>query len=345
MERLYLVGHPVAHSKSPAMHNAAYRALGLDWEYVLNDCATAEEARAFLAQDSWLACNVTMPYKPIAYEIASARSVAATLAQGANVLVRSAGGACVGDGGARNLLAEGANGLLAENAGGLLADNIDGTKSLLADNTDGIGCVRYLERCGVAFPGARVVVCGTGPTSRAIMHACAVAGAASVCLASRDADRANATVGRYLSALGQIAENPDSAFAFDDSNQLEATNRIADQVDLAGMSYETGETAIASADIIIDATSLGMKPGDPAPFDTQLLRHDQVVLDVVYGHGETSLLAAARDKGCAAYDGEGMLVAQAVETVRDIAQATQLFEISPSVDLFDVMARAAGFDL
>lgn len=303
MERLYVVGHPVAHSKSPAMHNAAYRALGLTWEYGLKDCATSDEARAFLEQGSWLACNVTMPYKPLAFEMASERSVAATLAQGANVLVSTPDG-------------------------------------LLADNTDGIGCISFLERCGVSFDGVQVVVCGTGPTARAIMHACAVAGAASVCLASRDAHRANAVVARYLADLGQVVERPAEEFAFDDAERLEAVRRVVDNVELSGLSYDTGEAAIASADIIVDATSLGMNVGDPAPFDVSLLTAGQVVLDVVYGHGETALLAAAHEKGCMAFDGEGMLVAQAVETVRDIAAATGRFEIPPTLDLFDVMARA-----
>ena len=68
MERLYVLGHPVAHSKSPVMHDAACRALGLDWEYGLMDCASEAEARKFLASGEWLACNVTMPYKPLALE-------------------------------------------------------------------------------------------------------------------------------------------------------------------------------------------------------------------------------------------------------------------------------------
>lgn len=46
--------------------------------------------------------------------------------------------------------------------------NKDG--ALIAYNTDGQGCVAYLERAGVDFRGASVVVCGTGPTSLSILH-------------------------------------------------------------------------------------------------------------------------------------------------------------------------------
>ena len=305
MERLYVLGHPVAHSKSPVMHDAACRALGLDWEYGLMDCASEAEARKFLASGEWLACNVTMPYKPIAFDVAARRSIAATLACGANVLVRSFEG-------------------------------------LLADNTDGAGCVGYLERCGVELAGMRVAICGTGPTARAIMHACGAAGAATVSLVGRDSARAQRTVAAYLAELARLAETPADAFAFDELSRLEAIRRAAERTVFAGLSYDEGGEALASADVIIDATSLGMNPGDPAPFDVTLLSSGQTVLDVVYGHGETALLVAARAKGCKAYNGTGMLVGQAVETVNDIARATGLFAVPADVDLFDIMAHAAS---
>lgn len=305
MEHLYVLGHPVAHSKSPAMHNAAYRALGLDWEYGLMDCASQGEARAFLAEGEWLACNITMPYKPLAFAVAQRRSIAATLAAGANVLVKTPDG-------------------------------------LLADNTDGAGCVGFLGRCGVLLAGKRVVICGTGPTARSIMHACGAAGAAAVTLMGRDAARAQRAVATYLAELGRLSEAPADAFAFNDASRWEAIRRAARETAFAGSSYGEGHEALASADVIIDATSLGMNPGDPAPFDVELLSASHVVLDVVYGHGETALMAGARARGCAAYDGVGMLVGQAVETVRDLASATGLFEIPANVDLFDVMAGAAS---
>lgn len=286
MEQAYVLGHPVGHSKSPAMHNAAYKALGIDWEYGFADREAEPDARAFLRDRSWRALNVTMPWKPLAYELADSRSVAADLAQGANVLV-----------------------------------NWDG--QLHADNTDGKGCVSYLQRCGVRFDGARVVVCGTGPTSLAIMHACVQAGCAHATLLGRDAEKARRSL----------------AFYRDRSAAAQAGAEFA-----AG-SYEEAAEALADATLIVDATPLGMKPGDPAPFDTSVLAAGQVVFDVVYGHGETALVAAARAAGCTTYSGEGMLVAQAVETVQDIASITGAFAVPAQTDLFSVMAEAAGFDL
>ena len=285
MEHAYVLGHPVAHSKSPAMHNAAYRALGLNWEYGFADREREIDARVFLNVRNWRALNITMPWKPLAYEMADERSTASVLAQGANVLV---------------------------NWG----------ERLYADNTDGKGCVSYLERCGVPFDDADVVVCGTGPTSLAIMYACAEAGAQRVSLLGRDSLKAQRILGAYCDRL-------DSSSA----------------TDLLAGSYEEQADVLKGASLIVDATSLGMNEGDPAPFDTSLLSSGQVVFDVVYGHGETALLHAAREVGCQAFDGAGMLVAQAVETVRDIADITEVFSIPAHMDLFAIMADAAGFEL
>ena len=146
VENLYLLGHPIAHSKSPVMYNAVYARLGLPWRYELADLAGEEEARAFLAARDFLSVNITTPYKPHAYEAATHKAASAKLARGANLLVKHG-------------------------------------EALLAYNTDGQGCVAFLERTGFDFAGASVAVCGTGPTALAILHACAVAGAREVVLA------------------------------------------------------------------------------------------------------------------------------------------------------------------
>ena len=137
-ERLYLLGHPIAHSLSPAMYNAVYERLGLPWRYDLADCATEAEAQSFVDARDFLSINITTPYKPLAYQAATAKAATAKLAQGANVLVKKG-------------------------------------NALIGFNTDGQGCVSYLERTGFSFAGKRVAVCGTGPTALSILHACAIA--------------------------------------------------------------------------------------------------------------------------------------------------------------------------
>ncbi len=308
-QRLYVLGHPIAHSKSPAMYNAVYAHMGLPWIYDLADLACEDDARSFLEQRNFLSINVTTPYKVLAYEYATAKAASAKLAGGANLLVAKEG-------------------------------------ALLAFNTDGEGCVENLRRAGLAFQGARVVVCGTGPTSCAILHACALAGADDLVLLSRDKARSQAVLERYVDTLDTLAFSPMSeSLSLDKGRDQAAKTRrsfreVYEQVHFRFGSYERSRKAIVEAKLIINATPLGMHEGDPAPFDTNLLHAKHTVFDVVYGHGETSLLAAARRAGAQAYDGSGMLVAQAVATIGIVTDLAGI-ECLPSTDeLFVIMKRA-----
>lgn len=305
-EHLYILGHPVAHSKSPAIYNAVYPQMGLDWEYGFADMPSEADARAFIEERAFLSLNVTTPYKPLAFRSADIAGATAKLARGANVLV------CHGD-------------------------------ALLAYNVDGQGCVSYLEREGAAFSGACVALCGTGPTAVSIMHECAQAGCASVLMLSRDAARAQQVVNGYLDEyrclLSGAITLPGAA-----AGRVPFEQAYADTQFMFG-SYSTSKSAIASADIIIDATPLGMKSGDPAPFEDDLISAGQIVFDTVYGHGETELMRAARAKGAKALDGRGMLVAQAQATVGIVCDAEGVRLPFTSDALFDMMAEAAGFDL
>ncbi|MCI8425410.1 MAG: shikimate dehydrogenase, partial [Adlercreutzia sp.] len=103
------------------MYNAVYEKAGLDWFYGFADIPEAAEAEAFLAAREFLSLNITTPYKPQAFAAADVKAASAQLAHGANVLVNKGG-------------------------------------ALIAYNTDGQGCVAYLERAGVKFAGKSVVV-------------------------------------------------------------------------------------------------------------------------------------------------------------------------------------------
>ena len=67
MRRAAVIGHPIAHSLSPVLHNAAYRALGLDWEYSARSVLPTDLAMfladTILRDDSWVGFSVTMPLK------------------------------------------------------------------------------------------------------------------------------------------------------------------------------------------------------------------------------------------------------------------------------------------
>lgn len=152
-ERVGLLGWPVAHSISPAMHNAAFRALGLDWRYdllpVSPDRFAGEVARLVAA--GYCGFNVTIPYKGAALALPQVRAV--TLA------ARATG------------------------AANTLVVQPDGT--LRADNTDWQGFADDLLAEGVGVAGMTCLVLGTGGSARAVVHALAALGAAEITLVSR----------------------------------------------------------------------------------------------------------------------------------------------------------------
>ena len=68
-----LLGHPVSHSLSPRMQNAAFRALGLNWAYVANDVEPqhVQDALRGLLALGYAGANVTIPHKVAALELCS----------------------------------------------------------------------------------------------------------------------------------------------------------------------------------------------------------------------------------------------------------------------------------
>jgi shikimate dehydrogenase len=147
---------------------------------------------------------------------------------------------------------------------------------LIGDNTDGAGFLAALSATAIPLDGARVVVIGGGGAARAIAHALGGAGVAQVTVMNRTESRAAAVAA------------------------------------LAGPSGRVGTPSeISSADVVINATSVGMAPGGGLPLDPDLLHAGQVVVDAVYHPVHTELLQAAAARGARAVDGVGMLVGQA----------------------------------
>ena len=89
-----MLGSPIAHSRSPQLHLAAYRALGLDgWSYERIEC-TAEQLPTLVGGfgPEWVGVSVTMPGKFAALRFADERTPRAELVGSANTLVRSEAG-------------------------------------------------------------------------------------------------------------------------------------------------------------------------------------------------------------------------------------------------------------
>ena len=150
----------------------------------------------------------------------------------------------------------------------------DGT--LLGDQVDGAGFVRGVERKGRLFKGARVLVSGTGGVGCAIAASIAGAGAAELAVFDMSAASADALAARLR------AHYPD-------------------------LVVTTGSKDPAGFDVVVNATPLGMKDGDPLPFDIDRISPDTFVGEVVMKSEYTPLLRAAKAKGCAVQVGTDML--------------------------------------
>lgn len=281
----YLIGWPIAHSKSPEVYNEMYEKLGLKWHYELAPFESAEEASAFIACKNFAVLNITTPYKALALSCATAAASSAKLASGANLLVCK------------------------ENA-------------LIAYNTDGTGCMQALKNAGQTIEGKRVLVCGTGSVGLSIIHAAALEGAGEVTLLSRNKNRAHKALSNYLSTFKLLA------FATIDlpiSSQSTRTFRESyENTHFKFGSYKTSTQAIESADIIINATPLGMKENDKLPFTDELIGAHHYILDAVYGHGDAPFMKAAHKQGASAQNGEGMLLAQAVQNMQIICDINHI---------------------
>lgn len=143
MNRLAVIGHPVAHSLSPAMHTAALTELGMaeEWSYEALDLAPADFAAGLdeLWGEGFVGANVTVPHKEAAFRIADRRSEAVTEIGAANTLTFD-------------------------------------DRGMVADNTDAGGLLAALPD-GFDVESARALVLGAGGASRAVVWALSQAGA------------------------------------------------------------------------------------------------------------------------------------------------------------------------
>jgi shikimate dehydrogenase len=149
---------------------------------------------------------------------------------------------------------------------------------LIGESTDGEGFRRALVEAGHDPAGCRALVIGAGGAARAVVLALGRVGAA-VLVAAR---RTEAAASAAAVAPGATVCDWDSVAA-----------------------------AAAGADLIVQATPIGMAGDARVPFDPAGLHTGQVVADLIYHPRETPLLAAAREQGAAGIDGLGMLVHQA----------------------------------
>jgi shikimate dehydrogenase len=166
-ERYAVIGHPVAHSKSPLIHAEFARASGQDIEYRRIEAPLDGFRRAV---DEFRAAggkglNVTLPFKQEAFRYCGEVSARARAAEAANTLTFG--------------------------------------ERVLGDNTDGIGLVRDLGRnLHFDVKSSRALLMGAGGAAQGVVGALREAGVAQLVIANRTADKARALAARFAGTRG-----------------------------------------------------------------------------------------------------------------------------------------------
>ena len=165
-DRYAVAGIPIAHSRSPLIHTQFAQQTGQAMVYDRLLCPLDDFPATLtrFAAEGAKGCNVTVPFKFEAFEMAARRTPRAELAQAANTLRFDS-----------------------ESEGGWLADN-----------TDGVGLVRDITvNAGVTLAGARVLLLGAGGASAGVLGPLIEARPAEIVVANRTADKALALVDRH----------------------------------------------------------------------------------------------------------------------------------------------------
>lgn len=260
-----LLGHPVGHSVSPAIHGAAYRALGVPHRYEVRDCPTPEHVRAqvdALRAGELAGANVTVPWKRLALELADHADESARATGVGNVLSR-------------------------DERGAITASNTDA--GALADE---ISSLHAAPR--------RAAVIGSGGAAQAAVVACRSLGLVEIAVSSRS----------------WSASSPRSSWKHAGTFEALAATPCAWPEHAADRRPGVLSAAMLGADLIIQATSAGMRGAGPgeevsAWVPWRELMPGAAAIDVVYNPRVTPFLEAAAAAGIAHRGGLGMLVRQA----------------------------------
>ncbi len=245
-----LLGQPLSHSLSPTIHNASFAAQKLGLHYFL---CPVDKGRLHVPLDmirdgQILGSNVTIPHKNNVIPFLDELSPAAAAVEAVNTISRI---------------------------------EKEGKVILRGDNTDVIGFLEGLLEHEAQLEKARVLVLGTGGSSRAVVYSLHSAfPQAAISVSSRSLEKARSFTDSFGKNLKPCVVN---------------------------------ELSVADFDLIVNTTPLGMHPhldACPVPEDWSF-GSNQIVYDLIYNPAETLLLSKAKAGGAVAINGLEMLVQQA----------------------------------
>jgi len=245
--RAFLIGHPVAQSRSPMLHGYWLDRYDIEGGYELVD-VPPEELEAFFSayRDSgWVGGNVTVPHKLAVIPFLDKVDDAAKAIGAVNAIWWEDG-------------------------------------QLVGGNTDWVGFLGNLDELVPGWDGAakKAVIIGAGGAARAAAYG----------LKSR---------GLFVSLCNRTVSKAEEIAAHFGGMSGHGLDALAERM--------------KDADLLVNATSLGMLGKPPLEVDLATLNPDAIVYDVIYVPLETDILKAAKSRGHRTVTGLGMLLHQAVE--------------------------------
>lgn len=237
-----VIGNPIAHSLSPFIHQhfAQQTKIHLNYEKIMGDDVSFETQVSDFFSDGGLGLNVTLPFKQRAFALATVHSARCQKAGAANTL------------------------WMKEN-------------QLHADNTDGVGLIRDMQRY-TDLQSKNILILGAGGAVRGILEPLLAVGSTQLTIANRTLEKAKAL-----------------------TREFPEINCIS----LADLS--------SSFDLIINATSASLAD-NAIVLPAELMSRKPFCYDLAYkAQSDTAFIHSIKSQGCLGVDGLGMLVEQAAE--------------------------------
>ncbi len=259
MRQFAIIGHPVAHSLSPLMHNTAFEAMGLDCRYEAIDVEPDDLAGAILdlRKREFSGFNVTLPHKQAVIKLLDEVEPEAEAIGAVNTIART-------------------------------GDRLKGL------NTDLLGFLESLSPFKSRIEGAKILILGAGGAARAVLYGLLRHHQpASVTVLNRSLEKAEEAAGAFVNVRPETRISSESLFV------------------------ENLQKTIDDADVIINTTSVGMKPySNASPLEDAKFKKTQFVMDCVYVPIETKLMKMALNSGATVLGGLDLLLHQGSASFR-----------------------------
>lgn len=250
-----VLGHPIGHTLSPVMHNAAFAAYGMDAIYLAFDVAPERllSVLAGMRDMGFRGVNLTVPHKEVAFRGFDTMDAGARLLGAVNTVEFLPAG-------------------------------------LKGHNTDGQGFLRAIaESFEMSVAGKTLFILGCGGAGRAVAITAAREGASRIFLADIDDARPRRLAAEIESAAPGVT------------------------VTAAGTNATAWVKDAREANLLVQASPVGMKPEDRCPMPPEAFHAGQAAFDLVYNLPETCFTRLAAAGGARTANGLGMLLHQGAE--------------------------------